>query len=194
MSYLRSLLILAALLVGTAVQAAPDTAVLVGHSATLSVTANGSAPFSYQWIKDSSNISGATGSTYVIASFSAAYTGVYSVQVSNSAGSTLSDTVNLIIQNIAPTITTQPASQNVALGKTFAFAVIATGTPAPTYQWTLNRAAIPGATASSYSGTASTSGSYQVVVTNAAGSVTSVAATLTVTTPPTSATLKVIVQ
>ena len=55
------------------------------------------------------------------------------------------------------------------------------------YQWRYNGANIAGATGSSYSKSnlqLSDSGSYDVVVSNSAGSVTSSAATLTVANPP----------
>jgi hypothetical protein len=61
---------------------------------------------------------------------------------------------------------------------------VASGTPAPTYQWQKDGTSISGATSSTYSisSTASSdAGSYTVVVTNSAGSVTSSAATLAVT-------------
>jgi hypothetical protein len=81
-------------------------------------------------------------------------------------------------------ITTQPASQTVAVGQTATFTVADTGTAPLTYQWLKNGAAISGATNSSYTTpatTASNSGSqFSVVVSNGAGSATSNAAVLTV--------------
>lgn len=79
----------------------------------------------------------------------------------------------------APAITTQPVSQTVAPGGSATFSVVASG--ATSYQWQLNGVDIPGATSASH--TASTAGAYRVVVTNASGSTTSAAATLTVSTP-----------
>jgi sugar lactone lactonase YvrE len=63
------------------------------------------------------------------------------------------------------------------------FSVVASGSPAPTYQWKKGTANIAGATSASYaiaSAAATDAGSYTVVATNSAGSVTSAAATLTV--------------
>lgn len=82
---------------------------------------------------------------------------------------------------VAPTITTQPQSQTVGVGSAVSFTVVATGTPAPSYQWKLNGASISGATNASYtisSALSSDSGTYCVVVSNRAGSVTSQTATL----------------
>jgi sugar lactone lactonase YvrE len=91
----------------------------------------------------------------------------------------------------SPTITTQPANSTATAGASVQFAVVAAGTPSPSYQWQFNGAAIAGATSNTL--TISTvrtadAGDYSVVVTNDLGSVTSNKATLTVTTttpPPT---------
>lgn len=83
----------------------------------------------------------------------------------------------------APTIVTQPVSQTQALGGTATFSVTATGTPSPTYQWKKNGATLSGATSSTYqiiNVQVADAGSYAVDVTNASGSITSSAATLTV--------------
>jgi hypothetical protein len=83
-----------------------------------------------------------------------------------------------------PTISTQPASQTITAGKTATFSVVAAGTAPLTYQWQKNGANIAGATATSYTTPVTTttdSGSkFAAVVSNAAGTVTSAVATLTV--------------
>jgi len=81
----------------------------------------------------------------------------------------------------APTITKQPQSDTRLEGGSVTFTVVTKGDPAPTFQWYKNDTLIPGATGSSYTITGVTSadsGSYTVVVTNSAGSVTSNPATL----------------
>jgi Immunoglobulin domain len=83
----------------------------------------------------------------------------------------------------APAITSQPSSETVTVGQSASFSVIAAGTPAPTYQWQKNSVNIAQATSSTYtirSTATSDAGSYQVVVSNSAGTVTSNSATLTV--------------
>src|SRR5690349_11404313 len=85
--------------------------------------------------------------------------------------------------NIAPTISSQPASTTVAAGQQASFAVTASGTAPLQYQWQRNGVNIGGATASSYSFTtvpADNGAMFRAVVSNAAGSATSNAATLTV--------------
>jgi hypothetical protein len=85
---------------------------------------------------------------------------------------------------VGPTITTQPSNQAVSVGQTAAFAVVAAGTPLLSYRWQKNNADIAGATLSTYTTpdtVASDNGAtFDVIVTNAAGSVTSASATLTV--------------
>ncbi len=85
----------------------------------------------------------------------------------------------------APSITTQPASLTVVAGGSATFSVVASGSGTLSYQWRKGGTAISGATVASYTiavTSADDAASYDVVVTNSAGSVTSSAATLTVTT------------
>ena len=92
----------------------------------------------------------------------------------------------------APSITTQPSNQSVTVGSTATFSVVATGTTPLTYQWQKGTTPITGATAASYTTAATTSSDngaqFEVAVTNSVGSITSNAATLTVTTVAPSAT------
>src|SRR2546422_7003982 len=94
---------------------------------------------------------------------------------------------------VVPTITTQPGNQTVTAGQTATFTVVAAGTAPLAYQWQKNGANIAGATAASYTTSATTtadSGSaFAVVVTNTAGKVTSAAATLTVNAAPVAPTI-----
>jgi hypothetical protein len=86
---------------------------------------------------------------------------------------------------LLPVITSQPVSATVTSGGSASFSVTATG--ATGYQWTFNGNNISGATGASYtlsSVTAANAGSYRVVVSNAAGSLNSDTATLTVNAPP----------
>src|SRR5205814_2105573 len=99
--------------------------------------------------------------------------------------SSLAATLTVNAAPVAPTITRQPASQTVTAGQTAAFTVTATGTAPLSYQWQKNGTAIGAATAASYTTPATTAADngdqFTVVVSNAGGSVTSNAASLTVT-------------
>jgi hypothetical protein len=93
--------------------------------------------------------------------------------------------------NVGPAIIVQPASLTVFTGASVTFAVTAAGTPPLSYQWQFNSAPIPGATANSLVLTNlqdSRAGSYQVVVSNRFGSVTSSNAVLAVLPAPPCAT------
>lgn len=158
--------------------------VLEGQSASFSVTASGSAPLSYQWRKNGANISGATSSSYTTSATVLADNGAsYSVVVNNTAGSITSSNATLTVNPAPPTITSQPQNVTVNEGGSASFSVIAGGSAPLSYQWRKGGSAISGATASTLtiSPVAQVdAGSYDVVVTNGAGGVTSSAATLTI--------------
>ena len=158
--------------------------VAVGGAASFSVTATGTPAPTYQWRKNGISISGKTQSTLTIDPVTADDVGTYTVRVQNSTATVTSSAaeLTLLVTSTAPAITTQPAAQQVAAGDSASFTVVATGDPAPTYQWKKNGQTISGATDSTYTiaeVTAGDAGSYTVVVTNDAGSVTSNAAALT---------------
>jgi trimeric autotransporter adhesin len=82
----------------------------------------------------------------------------------------------------APAITGQPQSQTVCVGSSVSFCVGATGTGL-TYQWRKGGVAIPGANASCFnipSVTPDDAGNYELVITGACGTVTSIETTLAV--------------
>ena len=97
----------------------------------------------------------------------------------------------------APTIITGPAAQTVTVGDSVTFSVEVIGYPAPTYQWRRNGVDIPGADGASYTianPVTADAGSYDVVVTNSAGSTTSSAVLLTVNPAPANLTLTGLTQ
>ena len=73
--------------------------VLAGKTILFSVVTTGSEPLAYQWSKDGSEIDGATSSALELADVSANNAGDYAVTVSNDAGSVMSDTVTLKVQD-----------------------------------------------------------------------------------------------
>ena len=175
--------------VAPAITSQPENlSVTTGTAASFSVVASGTSPFGYQWKKNGADISGATSSTYTTPSTSIADIGaelVYSVVVTNGAGTATSNTARLTVTAavVAPGISSQPAPQTVGAGQTASFAVIATGT-SPSYQWKKNGTDIPGATASTYTTPATreedNGAVFTVEVRNSAGSVTSSEARLKV--------------
>jgi hypothetical protein len=166
--------------------------VTAGQTATFGVSATGTAPMSYQWRKNGTNVTGATSSSYSTPATTTTDSGsTFSVVISNSAGSVSSNNATLTVNQgapVAPSITTQPISQTVTAGQTATFSVLARGTAPLSYQWRKTGTNISGANASSYTtpvSTTSDSGSiFSVVVSNSAGSVTSNSASLTVNSAP----------
>jgi Bacterial Ig domain/Putative Ig domain/Immunoglobulin domain/Right handed beta helix region/Immunoglobulin I-set domain len=170
--------------------------VTAGQTATFTVMANGTAPLTYQWQKNGTNIAGATSASYTTSATTTSDSGsTFDVVVSNSAGTATSNPATLTVNTaaVAPAITTQPANQTVTAGQTATFSVAASGTAPLSYQWKKNGTAVSGATSASYTTPASSSSDngalFNVVVSNASGSVTSNIATLTVNAA--SATLQV---
>ena len=167
--------------------------VSVGRSATFSVLATGTPPLHYQWRRNGAAIVGATGSSYTTPAAVIVDNGLsFTLVVTNVTGSITSNAATLTvtatpITPTAPQITTPPANQTVSVGQTATFSVVATGSAPLQYQWQENGTAIAGATGPSYTtaaaASADTGSSFTVVVTNATGSKTSNAATLTVTAP-----------
>jgi uncharacterized delta-60 repeat protein len=68
-----------------------------GTGVVFSVTATGTAPFTYQWSKDGSPLSGATLATLSLANVTSAAAGVYHVAVSNLVGTVLSTPATLAV-------------------------------------------------------------------------------------------------
>ncbi|HKW87721.1 MAG TPA: choice-of-anchor D domain-containing protein, partial [Candidatus Acidoferrales bacterium] len=144
----------------------------------------------YQWNKSGTTIAGAVSAVYttpatVISDDGAQFTAL----VTNNAGSVTSKAAYLHVKRrAAPSITTQPASQTVTAGQTATFGVVAAGTAPLNYQWNRNGVAISGAVSSSYMTPATASSdngsTFNVMVSNAAGTATSNAATLTVNPAP----------
>lgn len=105
--------------------------------------------------------------------------------------------VQMLVNPVPPQIVTQPLNQTVLYGTGSTFSIVATGAPAPTYQWQRNGVNIGGATGSSYtiaSVGAGDTGSYTVVATNPAGAATSNAAVLAIIAAPSNAVISITVD
>ena len=160
--------------------------VVQGANALFEVTVTGTDPLSYQWRFNDAPIGGATASYYIVANAQSTNAGNYSVVITNAAGSATSSNALLTV-NIPPSITVQPQSQTVIPGTNVTFSVVATGTASLGYQWRFNGTNLAGATGTNYTKNnvqPADAGYYSVVVTNMAGSVTSLSASLTVAAPP----------
>jgi trimeric autotransporter adhesin len=156
-----------------------------GAAFNFSVSATG-ANLTYQWRKDGVDISGATSAAYSVASAATSDAGSYDVVIGSDCGSVTSSAAALAVDT-APSISGQPTGATVCATDPVSFSVTASGSPAVSYQWRKDGVDISGATSSSYSIPAAAvadSGSYDCVVTNTCGSVTSSAAALVVNSGP----------
>jgi hypothetical protein len=85
--------------------------VTVGQSAAFSVTATGTAPLTYQWLKSGQPIAGATSSTYTTPATTTSDNGSqFSVTVSNSAGSVTSNAATLTVNALAGQLTSSTSA------------------------------------------------------------------------------------
>jgi hypothetical protein len=158
----------------------------VGQPASFSVVATGTAPLSYQWMKNGVNIAGATGSSYSIPSTVTADAASYSVKVTGPVGAATSSSVALTL-HVAPAVSTQPLNAYKALGQSASFSVVASGSGPFTYQWSKDGNPISGANTSTYLiGVVGNTdvGRYSVSVANAVGAVLSQEAELVIVTAP----------
>ncbi|MGH7952028.1 MAG: immunoglobulin domain-containing protein [Limisphaerales bacterium] len=161
--------------------------VLPGQSASFSVSAGGSAPFTYQWYFNTNTpIAGATGDTLTLTNVQIADTGTYSVVVSNFVNFTNSLYAVLSVNTnpVAPSFISQPASQVVLTGDTATFSATIIGTEPISYQWNKNGEPVSDATSSTLTLTnvqSSDAGSYTFTASNSVGGAISSAAILTVT-------------
>jgi hypothetical protein len=156
--------------------------VIAGTAVRFQAMAVGVQPLNYQWRFKGSDIGGATLSSYTLAGAQAADAGVYSVQVTNIFGSAVSSDASLIVL-VPPAITLQPSNQTAVVGTKPSFSVIATGTAPLVYQWAFDGTNLAGATDDTLLLTnvqPAQAGSYAVVITNGAGTITSTVANLIV--------------
>ena len=119
-------------------------------TATFSVVATGFPTPTYQWKKGGNDITGnasATTATLTLTNSQLTDEDGYTVVVTNASGSATSTPAATLTVYVLPAITTQPVAQTILAGQTATFSVVATGKPAPTYQWRRNGTALSGATA-----------------------------------------------
>jgi Leucine-rich repeat (LRR) protein len=172
-----------------------NESVVAGGAAQLSATVDGAPPFGFQWqfngasLAARSRISGAQTTNLSISPVQSADLGLYQIMVTNAYGAVTSAPAMLTVTTVAvpPQITSLPTNQTVNLGQSAAFSVTATGSAPLFYQWNLNGTNLPGATGPVVlipNAAFTNSGSYHVVVSNAAGAKTNLAGDLSVATVP----------
>jgi hypothetical protein len=115
-----------------------STATSSGGTATLSVTASGTAPFTYQWYQGISGVTttpvGTNSATFITPKLATLTS--YWVKVTNTGRpqGVLSSTATVAIL-LPAAITTGPAASSVGTGTSATMSVVASGTQPITYQW-----------------------------------------------------------
>ena len=157
---------------------------IAGSTATLSVALTGTAPFTYQWQKNSVNILNATNATLTLNNLAVADSASYQVVVANTTAGVTSS--NAAVTVLPLTLTANPLNQVVAAGGTVNLSVTAASSGPAHYQWLKDGRMISGATNSTLTVTnagITNSGVYYVVVTNAYALSISLPATVAVGAP-----------
>jgi subtilisin family serine protease len=172
---------------------AVDFPQITQHPASQTVNAGATVSFgaaatpgdvTYQWLKNGTNVAGATSSTLAIPNVSITDAAVYVLIASNAQGRAASREARLTIRQ-PPSIVGQPQSTVAVPGSQVVLEVTATGTEPLSYQWSKDGQPLSGATGHRLFLTsvgASQTGTYSVTVSNLAGSVVSSPATVSLTT------------
>ncbi|HSY20212.1 MAG TPA: immunoglobulin domain-containing protein [Candidatus Acidoferrales bacterium] len=157
--------------------------VYVGDPVVFNVLASGTAPLTYQWLFNGTNLIGQTNATLSIAAATLGQAGPYSVTVTNPAGALQSSNATLTVQDSLPVILSQPTGQTDYIGTTLTLQVSATGSKPLTYQWQFANVDIAGATNATLqiaNMTEQQAGNYQVFVSNHLGTTPSSLAAVSV--------------
>ncbi|MFM2293993.1 MAG: hypothetical protein RLZZ350_406 [Verrucomicrobiota bacterium] len=154
--------------------------VLAGSNSTFTVVAGGTSP-AYQWrFNTTNNLVNATNASLTVTNAQSTNAGNYTVVITNAVNSVTSTVATLTV-NVPPSITNQPASQTVVQSSNVSLTVGASGSAPLAYQWRTNGNNFTGRTANPLTLTnfqSTNEGSYDVIVTNSYGAVTSASATL----------------
>jgi hypothetical protein len=117
----------------TIVVAPSDIEARGGSNVTLSVTATGPGPLTYQWRFNGANIAGATSRTLLLTNLQLEQTGQYQVLVSN-PNATVSAYAQLTVL-VSPIFLLHPQSVSAFVGDTVRFPVQTYGTTPMGYRW-----------------------------------------------------------
>lgn len=156
----------------------------VCEGSTLTITSASSGDnVSYQWLKGTTAIPGATTASFSKTNVTTADAGSYSVVATNACGTATSIAVDVVV-NTGVEITSEPANVAVNDNEQISFTVATTGTAVVTYQWYLNDVAINGATGATYTverAKMSDAGTYHCIASNNCGADTSRSAIASIT-------------
>lgn len=118
------------------------TVVLPGATARLTVTATGTGPLQYQWMKDGQDITGQTGPRLEVTAVDETKTGEYAVRVWNESLTVRSNIARIDLRT-PPVFTAHPTPKIVEVGSPLELEVNGTGAPVPTFVWLRSGRAVP---------------------------------------------------
>ena len=137
----------------------------IGQQQTFTSTVTGgNAPYSYQWYLNGNSVLGATGSTWTFAPATAGSFNVYVSVTDNDGTDAQSNIVTDIVVYAAPSVSISPTSVNMDVNSTQQFTSTVTGGSTPyTYRWYYtNGTVITGATASTLTYKANSTGTNNI--------------------------------
>ena len=161
---------------------------VAGSNIKLSVTATNTlaqTPLFYQWQKNGLKMPNATNNFLEITNSQPSDAGVYVVQVSNFAGSIVSQPVTVDV-SVPVSIANDPQDQIAIVGESVRWSILANGSDPISYQWYYNGQPLQAAQSNGLELSnihATQSGGYFVTASNSAGFFTSKTAQLTVLEP-----------
>ena len=151
-----------------------------GSALDLRADAVGDGVMSYQWYRNGVVVTGATGATYTVSGLSSAKAGMYTVKVSNSAGSVTSEAAEVKLVGV-PVLVSGLPGLTVVSGGVLRMTVGLTADVALSGVWKKDGVTISGASGASYtigSMKAVDAGVYTVKVSNEVKSVSSAGASV----------------
>lgn len=170
------------------VSAPTSQTVSMGGQVTLRVSADGTAPLSFQWFRNNQVLQGETTAQLILRDVTAEHSGEYSVRVNNSIGTVTSAAaflrITVPLPPTPPSIVIPPVTQVRLVDQSVLFTVLAQGSSPLRYRWMKDGIAVENATNSSLllaNLKKSQSGGYTVEISNEFGRVTSSTAMLVVT-------------
>lgn len=149
---------------------------IAGGNVTFAGSAVASNSVTYQWAFDGTNIAGATNASLTLTNVQSAQQGDYNLTASDGIGSVTSSNAYFILVT-PPAVVSQTLPLNLELPpQTYSTLSVTASAPGQTngfplhYQWQFNGVNLSGQTATNYLFYVYESGTYSVVITNAAGS------------------------
>jgi hypothetical protein len=160
---------------------------IVTKTTRFQVLAVGSQPISFQWLRNGTNLNGATNSILQINNVQLSDAGSYAAVAANFAGSVTSSVAILTAVGSPPFVLSPPQDRSTFCGDSPILQLAVDGSTPLAYQWFFEGAPLAGATRSTLTLTrinTNQAGGYALAITNVYGAITSAPAQVTVLVEP----------